>query len=139
MYIGLHSSHYSFLLPPIGTYFVPNKSKYGEREKNRETENWLSEGFEKKIHAGGDSSRWWYGRILNSPPPTDTTNIQLHIKQFLLKRNLEIAEFLLPNQLQKGHIKTGAILQDWERELFLHNTLKQTQKIKQNEETEGTK
>lgn len=51
----------------------------------------LGTGFiHSKLRVGGSSGwRWWCGKILNSPLPTDTLNLQLYLEKFPLKKPLK--------------------------------------------------
>lgn len=52
-----------------------------------------------------ESPRWKARKTLNSCPPTDTEN--LHIEQFLPKKNLGLTERLLHNKMQRDHVENG--------------------------------
>lgn len=52
----------------------------------------------KNGNVGRGSSRSWCRKNLHSSPPTNTTNLQLHIDCFLLKNNWELAEQSLHNK-----------------------------------------
>lgn len=66
------------------------------------------------------NSGWQHGRILNSPPSVDTTNLQLNTEKFPLKETFknQLSNFYVSEKWEKTHFKTGresVETHNWER------------------------
>lgn len=59
------------------------KKQYKSKESRLKKEMKLTLEINIKPREGGP--RWWCRKILNSPPPTDTPDTQLHMDHFFLE------------------------------------------------------